>query len=74
MALHLDFRAELEAERNKGFINYIKSFFRRKPKTETPPVEEEKTQEAQADVQVAEAKENEEQKDSTENSEDKKEE
>ncbi|CAG5089789.1 Oidioi.mRNA.OKI2018_I69.PAR.g12349.t1.cds [Oikopleura dioica] len=67
--------AELEAERNKGFINYIKSFFRRKTKTETPPAAEEQNQEAQAEVQEAEAsKKNEEQKESTENSDDKKEE
>jgi len=33
-------RADLEAERNKGFINYIKSFFRRKPKeAEDKPAE-----------------------------------
>ncbi|CBY23801.1 unnamed protein product [Oikopleura dioica] len=32
--------ADLEAERNKGFINYIKSFFRRKPKeAEDKPAE-----------------------------------
>jgi len=39
--------ADLEAERNKGFINYIKSFFRRKPKAaEDKPAEEPVSEEA----------------------------
>ena len=74
MNLYQNFRAELEAERNKGFINYIKSFFRRKPKTETPPADDEQTRKATAEVQEAENKENEEQKESAENTEEKKEE
>ena len=66
-------RADLEAERNKGFINYIKSFFRRKPKeAEVKPAEEQSSEPA-TELQE-EAKENEEPKETAENTEDKKDE